>query len=390
VHETPRPSGPVVVFSGGGTGGHLYPALALAEGLARARPDARLFFVGASRGVEARILPAVGAEHVLLPVEGFQRGSGLAGLRALPALGASLVRVVGLFRSLRPELVVVTGGYAGGPAGIAAGILGVPLAIQEQNAMPGVTTRLLSLWARQVHLAFPEAAARLPRLARGRVRVTGNPVRPAPSFDRLQARASFGLPVEGTVALVTGGSQGSAALNRLIVEVVEGVASGVLPRLSGLTLLWSTGPAHHAQITEALEAVGSPEWVRALGYIDDMPAAMAASDVAVSRAGAMTTAEILNHGLPAVLVPLPTAAADHQARNAEALAAAGAAVVAHEEGLTGSVLWESVAKLVGDADLRFRMAAAARKRARPTAAAEIVSDLAGLLPHTSPGPRRSR
>jgi UDP-N-acetylglucosamine--N-acetylmuramyl-(pentapeptide) pyrophosphoryl-undecaprenol N-acetylglucosamine transferase len=390
VHETPRPSGPVVVFSGGGTGGHLYPALALAEGFAQVRPDARLFFVGASRGVEARILPSLGREHVLLPVEGFQRGSGLAGLRALPALGASLVRVLGLFRSLRPELVVVTGGYAGGPAGIAAGILGVPLAIQEQNAMPGVTTRLLSLWARQVHLAFPEAAARLPRPARGRARVTGNPVRPAPRIDRLRARESFGLPAEGTVALVTGGSQGSAALNRLLVEVVGGVAGGTLPRLSGLTLLWSTGPTHHAQVTEALEALGAPKWVRALGYIDDMPAAMTAADLAVSRAGAMTTAEILNHGLPAVLVPLPTAAADHQARNAEALAAAGAAVVAREEGLTGRALWAHVASIVGDAELRSRMAAAARGRARPAATAEIVSDLAGLVPRDFRGPRRRR
>lgn len=388
MHEPPRSvggPGPVVVFSGGGTGGHLYPALALADAFAEARPDVRLFFVGASRGVEARILPERGAEHALLPVEGFQRGKILVGLRVLPALGASLVRVVSLFRSLRPELVVVTGGYAGGPAGIAAGILGIPLALQEQNAVPGVTTRLLSRWARQVHLAFPEAAVHLPRGARTRVRITGNPVRPASRVDRAEARGLFGLPAEGVVALVTGGSQGSAALNHLFVDAVEGVAAGAVPGLSGLSILWSTGPAHHAGVAAALAGVGSPEWVHALPYIDDMPAAMAAADLVVSRAGAMSTAEILNHGLPAILVPLPTAAADHQSRNAEALAEVGAAVVAREEGLTGVALWEQVRRLIEDEPRRADMAAAARRRARPEATAEIVADLAGLLP---PGPWR--
>ncbi len=388
MHETPGGSGfvgssdqgPVVVFSGGGTGGHLYPALALADRFVEVCPGGRIFFVGAARGVEARILPDRGVEHVLLPVEGFRRGGGLAGLKALPALAASLGRVLELFRALRPELVVVTGGYAGGPAGIAAGILGIPLALQEQNAVPGVTTRLLSVWARQVHLAFPEAAARLPHGARRRARVTGNPVRAVSGLPRRDARAAFDIPTDGTVALVIGGSQGSAALNRLVLEAVEGVVAGTLARPVGLSLLWSTGPTHHAAVMRALEATGAPQWVHALSYIDDVPAAMAAADLAVSRAGAMTTAEILNHVLPSVLVPLPTAAADHQSRNAEALAAAGAAVVAPEDGLTGADLWGKMRALVEDAGLRARMSGAARTRARPAATEQIVNDLLGLLP----------
>jgi len=377
VHETPRP---VVVFAGGGTGGHLYPALALAQAFVEARPDVRPFFVGASRGVEARILPARGVEHALLPVEGFPRGAGLAGLRAVPALVRSLGGVLELLRSLRPEMVVVTGGYAGGPAGIGAGILGIPLALQEQNAVPGVTTRLLSLWARQVHLAFPEAADRLPRFARARVRVTGNPVRPAPALELAEARAAFGLPAAGTVVLAAGGSQGSAALNRVLVGAVQGVEQGGLKRPPELLLLWSTGPTHHEGVIRALEAAGSPRWVRALPYIDDMPAALTAANLAVSRAGAMATAELLNHGLPAVLVPLPTAAADHQTRNARALASAGAAVVVEEAGLTGEALWRRVLELAQDSALRERMAAAARARACPQATTLIVSDLLGLLP----------
>jgi len=381
VHERART---VVVFSGGGTGGHLYPALALADALVALRPDVRPFFVGASRGVEADILPERGAEHVLLPVRGFQRGRGLAGLGALPALVVSLVRTAGLFRRLRPEVVVVTGGYAGGPAGLVGGALRIPLVLQEQNALPGVTTRLLSRWARRIHVAFPEAVALLPAGARRRTVVSGNPVRPDAAVDRGRARESFGLSPEGLVVLVVGGSQGSVALNRVVLEAVRGVVGGVLDRPEGVALLWSTGPRHHASVDAALEAVGPPAWVRAVPYIHDMPSALAAAELAVSRAGAMATAELLNHGLPAVLVPLPTAAADHQSRNADALARAGAAVVAREQGLTGSALWAHVVALASDAPLRERMGAAARERARPAAAHDIAADIATLLPGRAP------
>ncbi|MGD8320197.1 MAG: UDP-N-acetylglucosamine--N-acetylmuramyl-(pentapeptide) pyrophosphoryl-undecaprenol N-acetylglucosamine transferase [Gemmatimonadota bacterium] len=377
MHDSTRT---VVVFSGGGTGGHLYPALALADALQVLRPDVRPFFVGASRGVEARILPAQGREHELLPVEGFQRGRGLGSLRALPSLAKSVARMSRLFGRLDPEAVVVTGGYAGAPAGLVAGIRRVPLVLQEQNAVPGVTTRLLSRWAVQVHVAFPEAEGRLPARARRRVRVSGNPVRPTPRLGREEARRVFDLPDDAVVVLAVGGSQGSAALNRTLLEAVGAVVGGTLDRPEAVHLLWSTGPSHHGAVTEALAAVGTPRWVRALPYIDDMPAALTASDLAVSRAGAMATAELLNHGLPAVLVPLPTAAADHQTFNARALAAAGAAVVAVEQGLTGPALWHEMSRLAGDDGLRERMRGAALERARPGAAAEIAADIAALLP----------
>ncbi|NJD20892.1 MAG: UDP-N-acetylglucosamine--N-acetylmuramyl-(pentapeptide) pyrophosphoryl-undecaprenol N-acetylglucosamine transferase [Gemmatimonadetes bacterium] len=369
-----------VFFAGGGTGGHLYPALALADALVALRPDVRPFFVGASRGVESSILPRRGVEHALLPVEGFARGGGLAGVRALPRLAVSLLQVAALFQAFRPEAVVVTGGYAGGPAGIAAGATGTPLVLQEQNAVPGVTTRLLSLWASQVHVAFPEAVPCLPRRARGHAVLSGNPVRPAPLADRTEARTSLGLPADGRVLLVVGGSQGAAALNRTLAEAVQAVERGELPPVEGLSVLWSTGPRHYADALAALAAAGNPAWVRAVPYIDEMPSALVAADIAVSRAGAMATAELLNHGLPAVLVPLPPAAADHQTRNAKALVAAGAAVLATEDGLSEKGLWGHVTRLALDADLRRSMAAAARARAHPHAAREIAGHIATLLP----------
>jgi UDP-N-acetylglucosamine--N-acetylmuramyl-(pentapeptide) pyrophosphoryl-undecaprenol N-acetylglucosamine transferase len=370
----------VVVFSGGGTGGHLYPALTLADALRRVRPGIRCYFVGAAGGLEARVLPERGLEHLLLPVRGLRRGRRLAALRAAPALAASLLRVVRLFRSLRPDVVVVTGGYAGGPAGIAAGALRIPLVVQEQNAVPGITVRTLSRWATQVHLAFSEAAALLPVAARSRVRISGNPVRSTAGVARPVARRALGFPEEAAVILITGGSQGAVAVNQAVLDVVTGVESGALEPEEGVHLLWVTGPANHPGVVTELNRLGDPEWVHAIPYAQDMPAAMAAADVAVSRAGAMTTAELLNHGLPSVLIPLPTAAANHQARNAQALQEAGAAMMIPEATLTGADLWQRLVGLLGDPDLRARMGAAARTRARPDAAEEIAAAITDLLP----------
>ncbi|MFQ5537088.1 MAG: undecaprenyldiphospho-muramoylpentapeptide beta-N-acetylglucosaminyltransferase [Gemmatimonadota bacterium] len=378
MHETR--SDPVVVFSGGGTGGHLYPALALADAVAELRPDVRPVFVGASRGVEARILPQRGDPYVLLPIRGFQRGKGWENRGVPLALARSVGRVAAAFHRWRPEAVVVTGGYAGAPAGLMAGLMGIPLVLQEQNSVPGVTTRLLARWARRVHVAFPEAVGHLPPPSRPRTYVTGNPVRPAPALDMAEARERFGLPAEGTVLLIVGGSQGSLALNRVMEDTVRKVAKGTLERPGDLHLLWATGPAHFPSVRAHLEEAGAPAWVRAVPYIHEMPAALAAADVALSRAGAMATAELLVSGLPAILVPLPTAAAGHQLENARALASAGAAVVLEEALLSPAALWREVRRLVLDAELRRKMVAAALKRGDPQAAVKIAEDIVSLLP----------
>ncbi|MGD2071549.1 MAG: UDP-N-acetylglucosamine--N-acetylmuramyl-(pentapeptide) pyrophosphoryl-undecaprenol N-acetylglucosamine transferase [Gemmatimonadota bacterium] len=369
----------VVVFAGGGTGGHLYPALALADALERLRPDVRPYFVGALRGIESRVLPAQGRDHVLLPVRGIARGEGLANWRVAPALVRSLREVDRLLRRLGPELVVVTGGYAGAPAGIVGVLQGLPVALQEQNAVPGVTTRLLARWARQIHVAFPEAVDRLPGRSAQRARHSGNPVRPPEEIDRASARRTFDLEPDARVVLVVGGSQGSAALNRLVVEAVEGIRSGRVRRGEDVQVLWATGPDNLDDVRRALGGE-APRWLRVLGYIDAMPRALAATDVALSRAGAMATSEFLAWGIPMVLVPLPTAAADHQTHNARTLAEAGAAIHLPQEGLGGSELWETVEGLVDDPARLEALRKAARERGRPESAARIATALAELLP----------
>ncbi len=386
--------GTATVFSGGGTGGHLYPALALADALRDIRPDVRAVFVGAERGIEARVLPARGLEHLLVPVEGFRRGLHLANLTVLRSLAQALAAVGGLFHQLRPSLVVVTGGYAGGPAGLVAGLMGIRLVLQEQNSVPGLTTRVLSLWAREIHLAFPEAVARLPRLARPRARISGNPVRPPHPVAREDAAEAFHLDASRPVVLVVGGSQGARAVNEAVLDGVRRILAGEISRPGGLQLLWVTGPDHLTSIREALEETtvasvpgsGSiPTWIRLHGYLEAMPMALAVADLAVSRAGAMATSEFLARGIPSLLIPFPFAAADHQARNAQALAEAGAAEHLPESELDPDDLWARIRRLLEDRETLESMARAARQRGRPDAALEIARSLAAHLPPTWEG-----
>lgn len=372
---------PVIVLSGGGTGGHLYPALAIADGLRRERPDVEVFFVGAVRGIEARILPERGEEHLLVPVQGIDRSNILGSWRAVTGIVVGVTRVLKLFRRLRPDLVVVTGGYAGAAAGIAAALTRVPLVLQEQNSYPGLVTRLLTRFATRVHVAFPEALDRL-SVPRDRSVVSGNPVRERSDLDRSEARAEYGLPADAVLGLVTGGSQGSLALNRGVTAWVRGVSDGALPRADALHLLWATGHRHYDRVDGDLEENGRPEWVRALPYLDDMPSALAAADFALGRAGAMTTAEFLNVGLPAILVPLPTAAEDHQMHNARALEEVGAARVVPESELSAERLADEVRRLIEGPEILAEMARAATARARPHATRDIATDIASLLPPT--------
>ncbi|NNM05901.1 MAG: undecaprenyldiphospho-muramoylpentapeptide beta-N-acetylglucosaminyltransferase [Gemmatimonadetes bacterium] len=381
----------VAVFAGGGTGGHLYPALALAEALSGLRPDVDAFFVGAQQGLEARILPERGLDHHLLPVRGFRRGRILENVGVLWALLRSLVSTGLLFSRLRPSLVVVTGGYAGGPAGLVAGLMGIPLALQEQNAQPGFTSRVLSRWARQIHVAFPEARDTLSPRARDRARLSGNPVREVELHDPAAAKARFGLDDGFRVVLVVGGSQGAKALNTAVLELVRGVSGGIVERPEDVHLLWATGPKNLGWVQDRLRELGGVDWVHPVGYIQEMPEALSAATLAVTRAGAMTTSELLAWGVPAILVPLPTAAADHQTRNAESLARAGAAVHLPEKDMPGGALWKRLVSLLSTPETLAAMAKAALELGRPKAAREIAEALDLMLPRpSSPGGQRLR
>ena len=370
---------PRVLFAGGGTGGHLYPALALGEAFRRRDPASEVFFVGAQRGVEARVLPQREVPHALLPFEPIRRERPWENWRLLPAFWRSGRGLAGLFGDFRPDLVVGTGGYASGPA-VAWGIMrGIPTAVQEQNSFPGLVTRWVASRVRQIHLAFPEARRYLHPGTRTEVFEHGNPIQPPdPTIDPSQARGEWGLD-DGPVALVVGGSQGARRVNQALLEDLEAVAAGRLPAPPpGLQLLWATGPSHFESVRTRLEPLGLA-WVHAVPYIQRMPQALAAADFAVSRAGAMALAELCAWGIPPILVPFPHAAANHQHHNAVALADAGAGVLVVEADLAQGRLWREIVALAESPDRRRQIAEQARARGRPDAADRIVADLCKLL-----------
>lgn len=370
---------PRVLFAGGGTGGHLYPALALAQAF-ESRPDgADILFLGARRGIEARVLPARGVNHVLLPFEPIRRSQVWRNWRLVPALARALSGIARAFRRFAPDLVVGTGGYASGPV-VAWGVIrGIPTAIQEQNSYPGVTTRWLAPRVRQIHLAFPEARQYLRPGRKTAVFELGNPIQPPdPSIDRTAARRQFGLG-DGPIVLVVGGSQGARSVNEALLGDLADLPTTGTHRPEGLEILWATGPANFESVRAEVDRLGLVDWVHPVPYIHEMPAALSIADVAVSRAGAMALAELCAWGIPSVLIPYPHAAANHQHHNALALAEAGAAVMIGESELRRGRLWGELIDLVTNSDRRTEIAARAAERGHPNAAAEIVDRLSELL-----------
>ena len=359
-----------VLIAGGGTGGHLMPALAIADALRRAAPDLEPVMVGAARGVEARLLPTRDFRFHLLPSEPIYRRQWWRNAR-WPVIGVRLLRELHrLFQRESPVAVLGTGGYASGPVVWSGARRGLPSAIQEQNAFPGLASRMLAGRVRHIYLGVPEAAGRLGPGRQTEVFDTGNPIVPPDPERRVAALARFGLEGAERVLLATGGSQGSLALNRAVAVWLD--AGGA----SGWTVLWVTGRGNHP------EFVGRhrPPHVQVLDFLDPMADGYAVAELVVSRAGMMTVAEICAWGLPSILVPLPTAAADHQTGNARVMERAGAARMLPQSVLEADGLAPSLAPLLLDGGQRRRLASAALSRGRPDAVDRIVEHLLTLLP----------
>jgi UDP-N-acetylglucosamine--N-acetylmuramyl-(pentapeptide) pyrophosphoryl-undecaprenol N-acetylglucosamine transferase len=352
-----------VLFAGGGTGGHLYPGLAIARTLVRLDSRVRPFFIGAERGIEKQVLPGTEFPHLLLNLHPLYRARPWENWRTLVG-AASAWRAVGkLARREQPRLVVGTGGYAAGVALAYAVVHRIPIVQQAGDSYPGLTARTFRRWTRETYLAFPEAA----RVLGGNPEElidTGAPSEPPPNPrpDRAAARAKWGFPPSGgRVLLMYGGSQGSRAMNLVAADWVRrGIPDD-------LYLIWMTGKASFADFASL-----DGGRVRVREYLSPIADAYAAADFALTRAGAMTTAELFAWGLPTILVPLPTAAADHQTHNACALANAGAAIHLPQSELTVDRLDAAVRGLLDDPAAMAQLAAGASARARPDAAETIA------------------
>lgn len=352
-----------IVFAGGGTGGHLYPGLAIARAVQRARPDFEPFFIGARRGVEKDVLPTTGYPFVLLDLHPLYRTRVWNNWKTARGLLTAWRGIGRVFDEERPAVVVGTGGYAAVAALAYAVAHRIPIVEQTGDSLPSLTARLFSRWAREVYLSFPESARHLRARSRDALVDTGAPIEPPPAQrpDRAEMLRKWRFPADAQVVLVYGGSQGSLAINS---AVRDWVAHG-LP--GNAHLLWATGRGLYEDF-KALDG----ERVRVVPYLSPVSEAYAVADVAVARGGTMTLAELLAWKIPAIVVPLPTAAANHQELNAKALESAGAAVHLPQAQLSGASLGDTVAALLGDPARRQSIVTAAARRARPNAAEEIA------------------
>lgn len=353
-----------VLIAGGGTGGHLMPALALAEALVAERGEIEPVLVGASRGIDADLLPTRQFRYHLLPAEPIYRRDWWKNARWPLVLGRLLRAGAKILKQEQPVLAIGTGGYAAGPILVQALRRRITVVLQEANAYPGITTRWLVRYARQIHLGFPEARVYLKPGRATEVCQYGNPIVPPPEMppDRAAAKRNLDMPADSRVVFVMGGSQGARSVNAAVSRAID---AGLL---EGFHLLWSTGPANW----ESLKHLDDPPRRQLRPFWDPIAEAYAAADLTVSRAGAMTTAELCAWGLPSILIPLPTAAEGHQSRNAEALAQGGAAIHLPESELDGEVLAGTISELVEDSSRLSAMALAAEGRGHPKAAENIA------------------
>ncbi len=358
-----------VVIAGGGTGGHLYPGIAVARELQKLA-GATVTFAGTAAGIEARVVPREGFELDVIRSAGLKGKSIAARLRGAVLVPMGIADGWALLGRRKPDVVIGVGGYSSGPVVLAAVMRRIPTLVMEQNAMPGFTNRTLASVVDAAAVTWAETATYF----KGKAFVSGNPV-----------RAEFLQTVEGTDAaaehnggtrparvLIFGGSQGAHAINVAMVEA----APELVRRHPGLQIVHQTGNADLERVGDSYKRAGIEARVEPFLYAMDRE--MTAADLVICRAGATTLAELAAAGKPAVLVPLPTAADDHQRKNAEATARAGAAVALEQQTLTGASLAGEVSRLLGDPGLTARMRAAALALAKPDASRVIAERVIGL------------
>lgn len=358
-----------VLIAGGGTGGHLYPGIALAREFERLVPGSRVLFVGTAKGLEARIIPQEGYELRTIKIGGLMGKGIMRGLLTLLGIPYSLYQSFQLLREVRPALVIGVGGYASGPVVFMAWLLRLPRVLVEPNAHPGWTNRILSPLAHRIFVAFEETGRELGGAAK--VRVSGNPVRR--EIGECPSRSQRTPPA--WTLLIMGGSQGAHTINKAVVS-----ALGLLkPMKNELRIIHQTGDRDYGWVREAYDQHGFSGTVTP--YLSNISEAYAESDLVISRAGATTVAELLACGRPSILIPFPYAAHGHQEANARALEKAGAAQMIRDTDLTGPGLASKIQTLLSDPKGLQEMARQSRALGRPHAATEIVKDCLEIAQH---------
>jgi UDP-N-acetylglucosamine--N-acetylmuramyl-(pentapeptide) pyrophosphoryl-undecaprenol N-acetylglucosamine transferase len=355
-----------LMIGGGGTGGHIYPAIAIAREYVGRNPSRRVVFVGTERGLEKTIVPKAGFPLEFISVGGLKGKGGLDLLRSIARLPFGFIQAFRLIGKHRPNVALGVGGYSSGPVLLAAVLRGVPTIVHEQNAFPGLTNRLLSRFVKKVAVAFVEA---LPRMNRPDGVVTGNPVRT--EFFAAKRPAAAGNRQR---LLIFGGSQGSRVLN----DAMTGALLFLSRLKDRLDIVHQTGPNELQKVQQAYRTSGAFPNARVVAYLDPIVDEIAAADLVVSRAGAMTIGELSAIGRPAIFVPFAAATNNHQELNARVVEKAGGGIVITESELSPERLGHAIEQIIGDPERTRRMGEAARKLATPEAAKKVVDSIESI------------
>lgn len=358
-----------LLISGGGTGGHIYPALALIEEVKKQEPDSAVLYVGTQRGLENKIVPTAGIDFQTIRIQGFKRSFSFENLKTVYLFLKSTQRAKQIIREFKPDVVVGTGGYVCGAVVYAAARLKIPTFIHEQNSIAGITNKFLSHFVDQIGICFPEAAHEFPK---NKVVFTGNPrAQQVVGIKTVNQIQKLGLSSTKPTVLIFGGSRGARRINESTLEALKLFAG------KNYQVLFVTGSVHFDKVRSLVKEV--PANVVIKPYIANMPAILPEISCIVGRAGATSLAEITALGIPSVLIPSPYVTHDHQTHNAQSLVNVQAAEMIKENELNGQLLTKVIDKLMGDPALRSKMAKNAKQTGVPDAATRVFNCLQKLI-----------
>ncbi|MBB3127364.1 UDP-N-acetylglucosamine--N-acetylmuramyl-(pentapeptide) pyrophosphoryl-undecaprenol N-acetylglucosamine transferase [Paenibacillus rhizosphaerae] len=363
-----------VVLSGGGTGGHIYPAVAVARQCEAEDPDSEFLYIGGTRGLESKLVPQENLPFEAIDITGFRRKLSMDNVKTVMRFLKGVQTSKKLLKEFKPDVVIGTGGYVCGPVVYAAAKLGIPSIIHEQNAIPGLTNQFLSRYVSTVAVSFEGSEGAFPKAKR--VIYTGNPrATTVQTANRERGFATLGIPMNSSVVLIVGGSRGAKAINDAMIEMAPR-----LEKLKHIQFVYVTGEAYFDQTREDIRSrLGSlPNHLHVLPYIHNMPEVLAATSLIVNRAGASFLAEITSLGIPSILIPSPNVTNNHQVANARELEKAGAAKVILEKELTGKRLYESIEDIMMNYNLQQEMSASSRSLGKPDSAKVIVEEMRRL------------
>ena len=361
-----------IIVSGGGTGGHIYPALTLIDAIKNKKPDAEFLYVGTEKGLEADIVPKAGINFTALKLEGgLERHFTLENIsRAADAIW-SIKRASDIVKNFKPDAVVGTGGYVCGPILLAASLMKVPTLIQEQNAVAGVTNKILSKFVKKIAVGTKDALKNFPA---DKTIYTGNPIRrEVLAAKKIDGLKEFNFTDDKPIVLISGGSRGARSINNAMIDVLKSAA-----QKNSAQFLHVTGKGEFDSVIKKLSDVDAPN-IRIMPYLYNMPTAMAMADLAIFRAGATGLAELTARGIPAILIPYPYAAENHQEFNARSLVEAGAARMILNKDLTAELLEKNIDELLSSPEKLKSMAAASLSLGKPNAADEIADLILNLI-----------